>query len=328
MALPGDPGRWLVSDLAAIEERIARGSPSSADKPDPDEQSLDQSEKRYRHLVENCLGLICTHDLDGTVQSVNPAAAESLGYEPHEGIGRSLREFLSPGTRHLFDAYLEDMMRATTRGATLTRQLLAVGGRQVTAHDLLDVNAIISGLQESFRRLVGPRISLVLLLDRALPGVEGDRAQIEQALLNLVANARAAIEGGGTVTIKTSATESTGVQNDTKSILPPRVLIAVSDTGRGMNDHTKAHLFEPFFTTKSPDTSTGLGLPTVYGIVYQHGGGIWVESEPGSGATFTMSLPPQRCRPHCAPMGRSPLGLPPQSRKRSSWSTTKSRCGR
>ena len=87
----------FLSDLAAIEQRIARSSESAAD------ESLDWSEKRYRHLVENSLGLICTHDLEGIVLSVNPAAASSLGYEPRDGIGRNLREFLSPGTRHRFD---------------------------------------------------------------------------------------------------------------------------------------------------------------------------------------------------------------------------------
>ena len=91
----------LLSDLAAIEQRIARSTSESArDEP------LDSSEKRYRHLVENSLGLICTHDLDGIVLSVNPAAANSLGYEPRDGIGRNLRDFLSPPTRHRFDRYL------------------------------------------------------------------------------------------------------------------------------------------------------------------------------------------------------------------------------
>src|SRR5262245_33865196 len=94
----------LLSDLAAIEQRIARSTSESArDEP------LDRSEKRYRHLVENSLGLICTHDLDGVVLSVNPAAANSLGYEPRDGIGRNLREFLSPSTRHRFDLYLARM---------------------------------------------------------------------------------------------------------------------------------------------------------------------------------------------------------------------------
>jgi len=268
----------LLSDLAAIEQRIARSSESAAD------ESLDWSEKRYRHLVENSLGLICTHDLEGIVLSVNPAAASSLGYEPRDGIGRNLREFLSPGTRHRFDHYLarirehahdsgvmrvlrkdgterlwlyrnvlyvepgvrpyvlghaidvteraaaeaavrrshaqtleatsrlagrvahafnnlltviigstemlladesadprtrarlDAIMRAAARGATVTRQLLAVGRQQPIDRTALDLNAVVTRLESSLRHVVGARAILSLSLDPALPPIDGDSA--------------------------------------------------------------------------------------------------------------------------------------------------------
>lgn len=275
MALTGDPGGWFVSDLAAIEKRIARGNPSSAEERARLEQRLREAQ---------------TLDATGRLAAGVAHAFNNLLTVMVSGCDL-LRADMRSERSH---ALLEDMMRAAARGATLTRQLLAVGGRQVIGHAVLDVNEIVSGLEEPLRGLVGSRITLVLVLDQALPKIEGDRAQIEDALLNLVANARDAIpDGGGSVTIKTFlAPPLTETRSDLDSSPGPRVSLAVSDTGPGMDDYTKAHLFEPFFTTKSPETGAGLGLAMVYGIVHQHGGALSVDSAPGRGATFTISLPP------------------------------------
>ena len=385
----------LLSDLAAIEQRIARSTSESArDEP------LDSSEKRYRHLVENSLGLICTHDLDGIVLSVNPAAANSLGYEPRDGIGRNLRDFLSPPTRHRFDRYLarikehahdsgvmrvvrkdgterlwmyrnilytepgvrpyvlghaidvterasaeeavrrshvqtleatsrlagrvahafnnlltviigsteilladqpldadmraqlQAIMRAATRGASVTRQLLAVGGQQPIDRIAVDLNEIITKLEGSLRRVAGPTAKFTLNLESSLPDVEGDSTQIEQVLLHLAGNAGEAIGDDGAITITTSSTISEDIRQRNHPEIDPKdhVWLTVRDTGRGMDMETRQHVFEPYYTAKSAGFSAGLGLPVVYGIVNQLGGAIAVDSEVGKGTSFTIAL--------------------------------------
>ncbi|HKE87545.1 MAG TPA: ATP-binding protein, partial [Vicinamibacterales bacterium] len=395
MALSPDPKGWLLSDLAAIEDRIKRSAASEK----PNDPQLDARERRYRQLVENSLGLICTHDLNGVLLSVNPAAAGSLGYEPQDAIGRNLRDFLAPNTRHLFGDYLgrirersrdsglmrvvrrdgserlwlyrnvlvvepgtppyvighgidvterataeaalrknqsqtlevtqrlaghvahafnnmltlivgsaellqtelpseaparvhiENILNAASRGAAVTRQLLAVGGQQIIDRGIADVNAIVTGLQSLIARLAGPRSALQLVLDPSLPNIEGDTTQIEQMLLHLAANARDAMEpDGGTLTIETSVVGAETPRVPENASVGD-VRLTVRDTGCGMDAGTKARVFEPFFTTKSGVADAGLGLSTVYGIVRQHGGTISVDSERGRGTVFTIALP-------------------------------------
>jgi two-component system cell cycle sensor histidine kinase/response regulator CckA len=436
------PTTGPLVDLAAIEHRIARADAET--KQTEITTPTGQSERRYRHLVENSLGLICTHDLEGTVLSVNPAAAQSLGYEPHEGIGKNLREFLAPDTRHLFDTYLEhlrqsgsasglmrvlgrdgaervwlyrnvrydepgappfvlghaiditervaaeaalkqseralkqahdgledrvrartaelvrandalraeteerrrlenqiretqrlealgrfaggvahdfnnlltviiasaellaqsvgddpsralveDVRRAGERAADLTRQLLAFGRRQMIVRQPLDLNLVVGRLENMMRRLIGAHIELSLALDPEIPAVRADWGQIEQVVLNLVANARDAMPHGGTLTIGTrSATiDGASILNHPEMAAGRYVVLSVSDTGCGIDAETRPHIFEPFFTTKSPGEGTGLGLATVYGIVSQSGGYIAVESTPAQGTAFNIYMP-------------------------------------
>ena len=397
MAVPPEPRGWFLSDLAAIEDSIARSAASGH----AHDASSDPSEQRYRHLVENSLGLICTHDLDGVVLSVNPAAADSLGYEAEDGVGKNLREFLSPNTRHLFDEYLrrirersrdsglmrvvrkdgserlwmyrnvlctepgappyvlghaidvtervtaeaalrknqtqtleatgrlaghvahafnnlltlilgsaellqsdvaadpaarghiENILNAASRGAAVTRQLLAVGGQQVIDRREIDLNALITGLQSLIARLAGPHSGVQFVLEPSLPRIAGDTAQIEQVLLHLAANARDAMEPqGGTLTIETSVVRSSATEPAGRTGVSDRdVRLTVRDTGCGMDAGTRSHVFEPFFTTKSSGPDAGLGLSTVYGIVRQHGGTISLESQPGRGSLFTIVFP-------------------------------------
>jgi two-component system cell cycle sensor histidine kinase/response regulator CckA len=396
MSLPSDPKGWFLNDLAGLEDRIARNSSSDLTVG----EAVDPLEKQYRRLVENSLGLICTHDLNGVVLSVNPAAADSLGYEPQDGVGYNLRDFLSPSTRHLFDdylrrirdrgrdsglmrvirkdgserlwlyrnvlytdpgaepyvlghaidvtervtaeaalrknqeqtldatgrlaghvahafnnlltlilgsaemlqselapetparAHLENILSAVFRGSAVTRQLLAIGGQQIIDRSVLDLNAVITGLQSLLARLAGPRSALQLVLDPALPRIEGDQTQLEQMLLHLAANARDAMQpDGGTITLETSTVRSGAGADLTGMSSAGQVRLTVRDTGCGMDAATKAHLFEPFFTTKTAGPDAGLGLSTVYGIVRQHGGAINVDSEIGRGTIFTIVLP-------------------------------------
>jgi len=184
---------------------------------------------------------------------------------------------------------VEEIIRASRRAADLTRQLLAFSRKQVLQPQVLDLNAVVLGMDKMLRRLIGADIELVTILDPGLASVKADRSQIEQVILNLAVNARDAMARGGKLTLKTANTDqgTSGVPSG----LPHPVLLAFSDTGCGMDAETKIHIFEPFFTTKEQGKGTGLGLSTVYGIIEQSGGRISVESEVSRGTTFRIYLP-------------------------------------
>jgi signal transduction histidine kinase/ActR/RegA family two-component response regulator len=185
------------------------------------------------------------------------------------------------------------IMKAAERAATLTGQLLAFSRRQVLKPKVLDLNSLIRSLSLMLRRLIGEDIDLRLDLRGELGQVSADPGQIEQVLMNLVVNARDAMPTGGNLTIETANVNLSEVfKGRHMSLGPgPYAMIAVSDTGSGMDEATQARLFEPFFTTKGSGRGTGLGLSTVFGIVKQSGGGLDVYSVPGRGTSVKVYLP-------------------------------------
>ena len=198
--------------------------------------------------------------------------------------------------------------RAGQRAATLTQQLLSFSRRQDVAPVVLDINVAIRTAQKMLERLIGEDISLIFAPTEPLGGVEADPGQIEQVVMNLVVNARDAMPEGGMLSIETAGVELDQVAAERASVQPGTyVMLAVSDTGVGMDEATREHIFEPFFTTKGLGKGTGLGLAIVYGIVRQSHGGIRVASIPGQGTTFTIYLPqaeapvPQDGAPQPAP---------------------------
>jgi len=191
-------------------------------------------------------------------------------------------------------AMLDEILHAGSRAAQLTRQILAFSRKQVMDMVPLDLNQLIGGFRELIGRLLKENIEVRVVLGRQISNVRADRMQIEQILMNLAVNAGDAMPDGGTLTIETGERELGGEAGGRFADTPTTgryVTVTVSDTGVGMSADTLQHIFEPFFTTKGQGQGTGLGLATVFGIVKQHGGHVWVRSQPGTGTTFRIYLP-------------------------------------
>jgi len=190
-------------------------------------------------------------------------------------------------------ADLEEIRKAGQQAARLTRQMLAFSHQQILEPKILDLNEIIGGVNKMLERVVGETIELRMPLQPDLGTIKADPGQVEQVIMNLVVNARDAMPHGGKITIATSTVDlDVAYAREHLGVTPgPHVLLSVGDTGVGMDPAMQARIFEPFFTTKEKGRGTGLGLSTVFGIVKQSGGTIWVSSEPGAGTTFKIYFP-------------------------------------
>ncbi len=236
------------------------------------------------------------HDFNNLLTAMMGYTEIALNSTPAEGpVARSLLE----------------IRRAGEKASALTRQLLVFSRKQVLEPKIIDLNQVVSEMEGILKRVIGEDIELVTRLGAEAGSVHADGGQIAQVIMNLAVNARDAMPGGGKLLIETARTElgEPYVNRHSGVNSGPYVLLAVSDTGIGMNKATQARLFEPFFTTKDAGKGTGLGLATVYGIVKQSGGNVWVYSEPGQGATFKVYLPVAGApRPSEAP-GTAVLGV-------------------
>jgi PAS domain S-box-containing protein len=246
------------------------------------EEALRRSEEQLRQSQKiEAIGRLAggvAHDFNNLLTVITGRCALLL--RRPEGTGPVRRE-------------IEVIRDTADRAATLTRQLLAFSRKQVLMPRVVDLNTIVSEMDPMLRRLIGEDLRLVSSLRPDLDRVRVDPSQMEQIIMNLAVNARDAMPGGGRLTIETDNVSLTADShfNDVQVVPGRYVQLAVSDTGIGMDAATRARIFEPFFTTKAPGTGTGLGLSTVYGIVKQSGGYIFVDSEPGQGAIFKIYLP-------------------------------------
>ena len=208
-----------------------------------------------------------------------------------EGYTAILAEDLPPGTQQQAD--LREIASATARATGLTRQLLAFSRRQILAPRVLDLGRVVRGMESMLRRLIPEDVTINVRCEPGLRPVRADAGQMEQVVLNLALNARDAMPGGGTLSIEVMNVllSATDELRHVDAISGDCVLLAVTDSGTGMDAATRLRVFEPFFTTKPADRGTGLGLSTVHGIVNQSGGRVWIYSEPGRGSTFKVYLP-------------------------------------
>lgn len=264
----------LITHFLAVKEDITARKQAEAAQIKLEEQ-LRQSQKM------ESIGRLAS----GVAHDFNNLLTVILGYADLLQIKMS--------AKHPLGADLEQIKQAGERAATLTRQLLAFSRQQVLAPTILDLNSLVANLQKMLGRLIGENITLSTVLQPELWSITADPGQIEQVIMNLVVNARDAIPNNGKITIETSNLylDNSYAQTHIETPIGPCVMLAVTDTGYGMDKVTQAHIFEPFFTTKEQGKGTGLGLSTVYGIIKQSGGDITVYSEPGQGTTFKIYLP-------------------------------------
>jgi len=283
------PGLWrhLKKDGSPIDVEITVHEFALEGKPCALAVALDVTERnRMEGQIRQAQKMEAIGNLAGGVaHDFNNILSIILSYS------KMLVASLQPGDPMRED--LEEISGAGERAADLTRQLLAFSRQQILQPRILDLNQVIGGVARMLRRLVGEDVELSVVNARGIGTVNADPGQVEQVLMNLVVNARDAMPKGGKLTIETANVELDSAYAEAHAgvVAGTYVMLAVTDTGSGMDVKTRERIFEPFFTTKDKGKGTGLGLSSVFGIVRQSGGHIWVYSEPGEGTTVKVYLP-------------------------------------
>jgi two-component system cell cycle sensor histidine kinase/response regulator CckA len=230
----------------------------------------------------------------GVVHDLNNALTTIAGY-----TALALAELAED---HPARADVEEIRRAAARAESVTRQLLAFSRKHLFEPRMFDLNEVLDGVTRLLARTLGDNVTLRTVKDPALPTIMGDPGQVEQAIVNLATNARDAMPDGGLVSISTSVVDVDEAFAHAHAPMPRGryVVLSVADTGQGLAPETKARIFEPFFTTKAVGKGTGLGLAMVYGMVKNCGAFVFVDSQPGQGATFSMYFPAARAEQSAA----------------------------
>jgi two-component system cell cycle sensor histidine kinase/response regulator CckA len=275
-------GDVTITALADTKRVLALSQSADLTERKRAEKALQETERQLRHAQKmEAVGVLA----GGIAHDFNNILSVILSY------GELVLSDLKPGEP--MRGEIEEICRAGKRAADLTRQLLAFSRQQVTEPKVLDLNDLLAGADKMLQRILGADVDLVSLPTSPLGRVRVDPGSMEQVIMNLVVNARDAMPTGGKLTIETCnvVLDAAYAQSHLPAKTGPHVMMAVSDTGIGMDRETQARIFEPFFTTKEMGKGTGLGLSTVFGIVQQSGGSVWVDSEPGKGTTFRVYLP-------------------------------------
>jgi PAS domain S-box-containing protein len=275
-------GKQIIVESRQVLRRDAAGAPIGILEINRDVNDRKRLEDQFRQAQKlEGIGRLA----GGVAHDFNNLLTVISGY-----AGTALDELAA---EHPLRGPMEQISKAAARATSLTRQLLIFSRRQVIEPKDIVLNDLVRDFEKMLRRLIGEDINLVLALDAGAGTIRADAGQIEQVILNLAVNARDAMPTGGTLSIETTSLLADAEFAQKHLSVQPGlyVVLAVSDTGVGMSPEVKSHLFEPFFTTKESGKGTGLGLTTVYGIVKQSGGSIWVYSEPGRGTTFRLLFP-------------------------------------
>ena len=289
---------WVLSNVAIREDETGEKVLQNFTVDISDRKSLEQQLWQAQKL--DALGSLA----GGVAHDFNNLLTAIMGYAD------ILREDLGNNPQYAED--LNEIIKASDRATALTRQLLAFSRRQPFEPKALRLDERVADMEKMLRRLLGPTVRLVTATDRELSPILADPNQLEQVLLNLAVNSRDAMPDGGTLTIETRNERIDEPYAHNASSVPPGsyVMLAVSDTGMGMNQETLGRLFEPFFTTKEKGKGTGLGLSTVYGIVKQSQGHVIVYSELGVGTTFKCYFPVSETRPRVS----RPMHVPAETK--------------